>query len=148
MKGFVDQAIFILAAFLVALKEEEVCKLVLGEVRTYFVEARRNTKLPHVVLSLRGRFKGETGETFHFVVVTAKIISGLGIWYWMERGIASRKKQGLTQGCFFINSKGGIMRSRDLEVDILDRIAKIQQEHSDLIRPGVEVHEEYALSRF
>ena len=37
MKGFVDQAIFILAAFLVALKEEEVCKLVLGEVRTYLV---------------------------------------------------------------------------------------------------------------
>ena len=52
-------------------------KLVLGEVRYYFTDARRNSKLLHVVLPLRDRFKGETGETFHFVVVTSKINSGL-----------------------------------------------------------------------
>ena len=34
-----------------------------------------------------------------------------------------------------------------MEVDILDRIARIQQEHPDLIRPGLKVHEEYKLSR-
>ena len=52
------------------------------------------------------------------------------------------------QGYFFATSKGRMMRSKDLEVDILDRIAMIQQEYPDLIRPGVEVHEEYGLSRF
>ena len=77
--GFVDQDIFVLAAFLAALRGEEVFKLVLGEVRTYFAEARSNSKLPHVVLPLRGRFKGETGETVHFVVVTAKSNSVLEI---------------------------------------------------------------------
>ena len=39
------------------------------------------------------------------------------------------------------------MRSRDLEIDILDRIARIQQEYPDLIRPGLEIHEKYRLSR-
>ena len=55
--SLVDQAVFILAAFLAALRGEEVFKLVLGEMRTYFAAARRNTKLSHVVLPLRGRFK-------------------------------------------------------------------------------------------
>ena len=55
-----DQAIFTLEDFLAALRGEEVLKLVWGETRTYFAEARRNTKLPHVFLPLRGRFKGET----------------------------------------------------------------------------------------
>jgi len=56
--SFADQAVFVLAAFLAALREGEAFKLVLCEARTYFAEARRNTKLPHVVLLFRGRFKG------------------------------------------------------------------------------------------
>ena len=38
-------------------------------------------------------------------------------------------------------------RSRNFEVDILDRITRIQQEHHELICPGLEVHEEYGFSR-
>ena len=41
----------------------------LGEARDYIVEARKNLKLSHVVLLFRGRLKGETGRSFHFVVV-------------------------------------------------------------------------------
>ena len=39
------------------------------------------------------------------------------------------------------------MKSKDLEVDILDRIGRIQQRYPELFRPGLEVHEEYGLSR-
>ena len=39
------------------------------------------------------------------------------------------------------------MRSKNLEVDILDQIARIQQEHPYLIRPGLDVYEENGLSR-
>ena len=41
-----------------------------------------------------------------------------------------------------------LMRFRNLEVDILDRITRIQQEHSDLIRTELDVHEENGFSRF
>ena len=112
----VDQTVFILVVLLVVLR---------GEARTYFAESRRNTTLSHDVLPPRGRFKRETGETFHFVVVTARNDSGLSVGKWMERGIASRKIRGLTQGYLFISSPGGMMRSKDLEVDILDRITRI-----------------------
>ena len=122
--SLVDQAIFILVAFLAALRGEEVLKLVLGETRTYFAEARRNTKLSRVVL--------KTGERYHFVVVTARSNSGLRIGDWMKSGIESRERRVLFQGYFFTNKKGGTIRARDLEVDILDRITRIQQEHPDL----------------
>ena len=39
------------------------------------------------------------------------------------------------------------MLSKDLEVDILDRITRIQQDHPELIRSGLDVHEKYGLSR-
>ena len=39
------------------------------------------------------------------------------------------------------------MRSKDLEMDILNRISRIQQRNSELIRPGSEVHEDYGFSR-
>ena len=34
------------------------------------------------------------------------------------------------------------MQFRDREVDILDRIARIQQQNPDLIRPELDVHED------
>ena len=89
---------------------------------------------------LREKFKGDADKTFHFVVVTAKSSSGLKIWYRMDRGIVSRDKQGVTQRYLFTNSKGGMIRSRHLEVDMLDRIARIQQEHFNLIRSGLDVN--------
>ena len=39
------------------------------------------------------------------------------------------------------------MKSKDLEVDILNRIAIMQLGYPDLIRPGEKVHEEYGLLR-
>ena len=131
-----------------ALRGEEVFKLVLGKARDFLLEARSNWAHSHVILPLRGKFKGETGESFHFVAVTAKINSGLAIGKWLERGIAFRERRGVIRGYFFTNNKGGRMKSKDLEVDILDRIAVIQRRYPDLIRPGVEVNEEYGLSRF
>ena len=39
------------------------------------------------------------------------------------------------------------MKSKDLEVDILNQITIMQLGYSDLIRPGGKVHEEYGLLR-
>ena len=63
-EGITGHTIFVSVAFLAALRGEEVFKLVLGEARNYMVGARDGLKLPHLVLPLRGKFKGETGETF------------------------------------------------------------------------------------
>ena len=60
------------------------------------------------------------------MVVTVKSNSGLKIGHWIEKGIPSREKRGLTQGYFFSNSKGGMIRSKDVEVDILNQIVTIK----------------------
>ena len=80
-------------------------------------EERKNLKLPHVVLPLRIRFKGGIREIFHVVVVTAKSNSGLEIGKWLERIIAFRENRGVIRGHFFANMKGGMMRSKDLEME-------------------------------
>ena len=79
--------------------------------------------------------------------VTAKIKSGLVIGKWLERGITFRERRGVVRGYFFTNNKGGKMKSKELEVGIFDRIAVIKRRYPTLIRPGVEIHEEYELSR-
>ena len=71
--------IFVLAVFMATRRGEELFKLNLGETRKFFLESTVNTKQLHIVLPLRGRFKGETGESFYFVTVTSKSDSGLQI---------------------------------------------------------------------
>ena len=95
--------------------------MVLGKARNFLLEARSNRAPSHVILSLRGRFKGKTGESFHFVAVTAKKNSRLTIGKWLER-----KRRGVVRDYFYTNKKGGRMKSKDLEGDILDQIAAIQ----------------------
>ena len=68
-----------LVAFFAALRGEKVFKLVLGEARDYMAKTRKNLILSHIVLPLMGRFKGETGDSFYFAVVTIRKNSGLEI---------------------------------------------------------------------
>ena len=142
-----NQTVFILAAFLAALRGEEVFKLNLGETRKFFLEATRNVKHPHVVLPLRGRFKGEKGESYHFVAVTSKSNSVLQIGVWIERALSLKERRGIRHGLFFTDSRGGRMSSRDLEPGILERIIEVQRLHPELIRSEVDVCENYGISR-
>ena len=55
----VDMTVFILASFLGGLRVDQTLKLVLGETRDFINESEKHLKDEHVVLLLRGRFKGE-----------------------------------------------------------------------------------------
>ena len=63
---------FIIAVFLAALRGKKVFKFNLSETRKFFLESMGNVKQPHIVLPLRGKYKGGTRENFHFVSVTCK----------------------------------------------------------------------------
>ena len=142
-----DMAVFSLASFLAALRGEETLKISLGETRNYFAEAENNLKHKHVVLPLRGRFKGENGEGFHFVAVSALTDSGLRIGPWVRRALLLKENQGRVKGFFFSCKKGKQMKLKNLEGGILDRLAKVQRLFPALISSVVDVHEEYGLSR-
>ena len=70
-KALADMSVFVLASLLAALRGEETLKISLGNTRDYFEEAKKNLQLKHVVIPLRGSFKGENGEGYHFVAVSA-----------------------------------------------------------------------------
>ena len=72
-----DMAVFVLASFLVALREEKTLKISLGETREFFEEAERHSKHGHVILLLRGIFKGDNRENCHFVTVNSLTNAGL-----------------------------------------------------------------------
>ena len=47
------------------------------------------------------------------------------------------------KGYFFANEKEGMIWYKNWDMDILDRLARIQQLYPDLIRHELEVREEY-----
>ena len=58
-----------------------------------------------------------------------------------------KEKRNLIRGFFFVNDKGKRLTLKDVEVDILDRIAAIQNKYPELIGVKVDVYDEYGLSR-
>ena len=62
----VNVAVFMLPSLLAGLRGEETLKIILEDTRNYIEEIQGNLQHKHVVLPLRGRFKGEDGESFNF----------------------------------------------------------------------------------
>ena len=78
----VDISVFILASFLETLRRRGDFEIRLGKTMNYCEEAEKNLKHKHVVLPLRGTFKGENGEDYQFFAVSALTNSGLKIGPW------------------------------------------------------------------
>ena len=106
---------FILIAFLGALRGEEVVKMVLGETREYFALSINNAKHKHVILPLKGRFKGENGEGYHIVAVSAETDWGLKIGPWVERGLVLKERRGISQGYYFCRENNRRLKLPELE---------------------------------
>ena len=122
-------------------------KLVLGEARQYIAEAEIHCKYKHVILPLTGRFKGEIGESFQFLVVTTETDFGLRIGCWLNRSLLLKEERRVTRGFLFVDGNEKRLKLRSLEFFILDRIARVQSSFPVLIRESVDVHEEYSLAR-
>ena len=77
-----------------------------------------------MILPLRGRFKGETGESFHFLAMTSKTDSGLMIGAWLKRSFFKGRKKYITRAFLFVDEQGKRMKLRHLEPFELDRTAR------------------------
>ena len=111
----VNVAVFVLVSFLEALRGEETLKIILGETPNYFGESQCNLQHKHVVLPLRGRFKGQNCEGFHFLVVSSKTDSGLCICPWVKRGLDIKERRDIKNGLFFVDQHNGQMELKELK---------------------------------
>ena len=68
-KKIVDTVVFVLCIFSSGSRGEEILRVVLEESRYFLEGGETHRNHNHVVLLLRGIFKGENGEGYHLVVV-------------------------------------------------------------------------------
>lgn len=110
----------------------------LGEVKDYITEGENHYKHKHVI-----KIKNRTGESFHFLVVSAKSDSSLRIGPWSKKSLSFKERRGVAKGFLFVNEQGRRLKLKGLESYIFDRVARVQSAFPELIRDLVDVHGEY-----
>jgi hypothetical protein len=128
------------------LRGEEIVLGDLGGMNDHWEEALRD-KTPHIPIALLGRFKGETGEQYHYMPLALVTASGIRIEFWMSAVRTLYASKGIAQGPLFRDRLGKRVRAGYWAQAILSRFQRIQEERPDIIPPSVLVTEEYGMSR-
>jgi hypothetical protein len=93
--------------FAAGLRGEETVLTDLGGLRWYWKEAMTHST-PHVPLALRGRFKGELGEQWHYMPLALTSASGIEIEFWISTMVIWYEQQGITSGRAFLDTEGAL----------------------------------------
>lgn len=128
------------------LRGEEIVLGDLGGMNDHWEEAISG-KTPHVPMALLGRFKGETGEQYHYIPLAPVTASGIKVHFWMSTLRRWYKAKGIFKGPIFRNAKGKRVREGYWAQVILSRFQAIQLSRRDIIPEDVKVTEEYGMSR-
>jgi ribosomal protein S10 len=140
------EASFYLVAFCCALRGEEVPLADLHGTLKYWEEGEVGN-IKHVVIPLLGRFKGETGESYHLLCAAAVTDHGLEPRKWIGRLIQLLQNSGVRNGPLFRSPQGQRLRANHFEPNFISRLEYIQEMKSELIVSNVDVGEEYGVSR-
>ena len=79
--------------------------------------------------------------------VAAETASGLQPLLWVQRLVDTLEALGITTGWAFARANGSQARMSDYQEVIFDKLLSIQQEHPNLIAPGIDILEDYGLAR-
>lgn len=139
---------FYVISFVCALRGEEVPLTNLAGIRQHLAESKQN-KVPHVIIALLGRFKNEHGDSnYHLLPVVNITSSGIEVRKWIERGVSMCEVVGYTRGPLFRDPvTGGKMKASAFEARFFRRLSAVQAQRLDLIGAGVDVEEQYGVSR-
>jgi hypothetical protein len=139
---------FYVISFVCALRGEEVPLVNLAGIREHLVESGAH-KIPHVVVALLGRFKNEHGDSnYHLMPIVNVTRSGLEPRKWIERAVRSCEQMGYTRGFLFRDLEtGGKMKANYFEPRFFQRLGIIQSTRPDLIGAGVDIEDQYGVSR-
>ncbi len=103
-------------------------------------------KLPHVMICLLGKFKGETGVDHHLIVLANETSSGLRPRWWMEKLVEVCDYEGRRDGPAFASANGLLASSPDYDA-VFWKYLKIVQEETDLIPSDHDVDLFYSTFR-
>jgi hypothetical protein len=103
-------------------------------------------KLPHVVIALLGRVKGETGEDTHQIGLANVTSSGIQVRWWIEQLVRVCLSEGRTSGPAFATPTGQLASSSEYNATFLKYLGEIQTD-TELIEDKIIVSESFGISR-
>eukprot|EP00804_Cyclotella_cryptica_P012529 CCRYP_017722-RA/>CCRYP_017722-RA protein AED:0.41 eAED:0.41 QI:0/-1/0/1/-1/1/1/0/326 len=110
-----------------------------------FTEAEARA-LPRVCICLLGKFKGETGERYHSIILANESTSGLRTRKWIERLMVLCDEEGRTSGYAFCDSNGQPPSPTEYNALVRHYIQIIQEEDENLFDTKSDITR-YGISR-
>ena len=121
-----------------------VAPAVLNESTLLTKEACRN--LPHVMMCLLGKFKGETGTDHHLLTLANETVSGLQPRWWIEKLVLVCEQEGRINGPAFATPDGELALSVDYD-SMFQRYLLCVQEETSLVLEDQDVESLYSTNR-
>jgi hypothetical protein len=146
IKRFICRAaVFFLGAFLGSLRGEEVPRILRRDFIQLNIESSK-WKIPHCVLPLFGRFKGDQGiPRCYLFRICNKSKSGLNFERWVKR-LSNFERNSSTQ-FLFSDNKGRKESGKNYEPFLISKLKAVQKETNGIVPKGIEVEELFGVSR-
>lgn len=103
--------------------------------------------VPHVVLCLARKFKGETGHRYHMLALASKTVLGIKTWWWIEKLVKVQEQWGNVARPAFCDQDGGLDSAREYNDVFHLLLEKIHRELGSLIPPEHDVCKLYSFYR-
>jgi hypothetical protein len=146
-KEVVEIAMFMVTAYCLALRGEEVVKMDIAGFLTYYEAGKNHATDPHVMIPLLGRFKGETGERWHLLPIVWKTRSGIEAGIWAGRLKSSLLERRRLNGFVFSNKKGKQAKASTLEPKFFGELNWVRTRYPDLFPPNINIEDDFGIPR-
>jgi hypothetical protein len=115
-------------------------------------EPRKSSRkpIPHVIIPVKGRFKGEKGERCHLLPLASVTASGICVREVIKLLIVTRREMRVHSPWAFVNSDGSKMKFSEMNEIILERVEAVQNADSrrnELDLRDLDIREEFSINR-
>ena len=114
--------------------------------RKHILTEEEAEHLPSVCICLIGKFKGETGERYHSIVLANESLSGLETRWWIEKLLEVCTEEGRQAGFAFANKDGLPPDTAEYNALFRQYLYRMQQEWEDIFSAKEDVTR-YGISR-
>ena len=95
--------------------------------------------LPYVTICLLGKFKGETGERYHSIVLASETMSGLEVRWWIEQLLEVCELEDMTSGYAFAELDGSPPDTTEYNALFRQYLRRIQVDSPKQFAPEEDV---------
>ena len=138
---------FVVIAFCVALRGEEVPLTTLDGMASYWKEAEEHV-IPHIMVTLKGKFKAENNLRWHCLPIADGSKSNIPARRWISRQVHRRvlAQKGGTTGMLFARARGGKASFGDYDPLFREYLTRLREQDPGLFTQVVKI-EDYSLRR-